>query len=183
MFILICTENLKILGITAVTKNETAEVVIRFFAEAIVVPLSPLKTFISENAACFNTKSTIAFMTARGITWKKVLAYDPMLNGRAKRKVGSLKKSVGKLFVGYTTGSEKEVHKGVYGFRRRPMDMGRSPLELLYSVLPRPSCEDPSVRHSVLNDGRTLENLETLYHPAEHFKGSVTDPVYLKREV
>lgn len=61
-------------------------------------PFGPPNTIISDNASCFSAMVVKKFVKNQGITWKSVLAYVPMSNGRAERMMGTLKKSIGRIF-------------------------------------------------------------------------------------
>lgn len=76
-------------------------------------------------------------MDASATTWKTVLEYSPMSNGRAGRMVGTLKAAVKKLVLASVGQWDTCLSKSVFGYRCRKMSGGSSPLELMYGTTPR----------------------------------------------
>lgn len=75
-------------------------------------------------------------MVLNGITWKTVLAYAPVSNGRAARMAGTRKKAIPKNVLESGTESEKELSQMLNGYRGTLAE-GRYPFELPYGAPPR----------------------------------------------
>lgn len=82
-----------------VMKDVTATTVIRFVEEELVHSFGPPKTIVSGNASCCTSEALQELITELGISWKTVLAYATMSNGRVERMVGTIEKSVDKIVV------------------------------------------------------------------------------------
>ena len=87
----------------------------------------PPWTIVSENATCFTASAVSSFMGPHGITWRTVLAFAPMSNGRAERMIGTLKTAVRKTVL--ETGMEwgKALTQVFYEYHRRALSDGVSP--------------------------------------------------------
>lgn len=72
----------------------TSDTVIYFMKTEVLYQFWPPRIIISDNATCFTTKKLQKFMKVNGTTWKTVLEYAPISNGRAERMVGTLKSAV-----------------------------------------------------------------------------------------
>ena len=139
------------------TVTWTAEEVLKFLNEEIIHCFGLPRVVVSDNATFFTASVLDAFMARNGITWKTVLPYAPMSNGRAERMVGTLKRSIRKTIVGAAYAIvrwDDALSHALYGYHRRKMEVGLSPSELLYEVLPRmaPGDQEPllgvaKVRH------------------------------------
>jgi len=160
--ILVCVEHMSNWPIAKITESTTSKAVIDFISEEIIPQFGPPKTVVSDNASCFTSKSLAEFMKRNDISWKTVLAYAPMSNGRAERMVGTLKSCIGRLCESQPRNWMKKLSQAVYGYRRRAMDSGVSPFELMYGVPPRLVSTDPVVGHEVGEEGRRLESLAAL---------------------
>ena len=139
-YILVAVEHLTGWAIARATETSTAEEVLRFMKEEIIYCFGLPRVVVSNNATCFTASVLDSFMARNGITWKTVLAYAPMSNGRAERMDSTLKRAIRKAILGSTPGRtnwDEALLKVLYGYRRRKMVVGLSPFELLYGVLPR----------------------------------------------
>ena len=76
-------------------------------------------------------------MAQHGITWRTVLAYAPISNGRAERMVGTLKAAIRKTVLEIGMEWDKALTQVLYGYHRRTMKNGVLPFELMYGVPPR----------------------------------------------
>ncbi len=71
-----------------------------------------------------------------------MLAYAPMSNGRAKRMVGTLKRAIKKMDLKESSSWYLVLPDALYGYRRRRLESGYSPFELLYGIPPRMEVDD-----------------------------------------
>ena len=94
---LIAVEHLTNWPIAVATKHSTTDVVIEFVLEEIINRFSPPRTIVSDNATCFTATGIQPLMREYGITWKTVMAYAPMSNGKAERMVGTLKHGMARI--------------------------------------------------------------------------------------
>ena len=136
-YMLVCVEHLTGWPIVESTASSTAAVVIDFVRKHILEPYGPPRVIVSDNATCFTATSLVAFMKNIGTRWKTVAAYAPMSNGRAERMVGTIKRSVGKMVYRERHTWDEKLPHALYGYRRRHLDSGLSPFQLLYGVVPR----------------------------------------------
>lgn len=90
----------------------------------MIKPFGVPKTGVSDKATCFISDALKSFIYKRGIEWKPVLAYAPMSDGRARRMVGNIKKSVGRLFDGSERSWEEQLNKAIYVYRGHPLEVG-----------------------------------------------------------
>ena len=89
------------------------------------------------------------FNRVQGIEWKTVLFYAPMCNGREDRMVKTIKSSIGKLIRDTGADWDQDVHQVIYGYCRRHLASGFSPLELMYGVPLRIVQDDGREREQV----------------------------------
>ena len=87
--------------------------------------------------------------------------------------VGTLKKCVGRLVADRKIEWEGEVSQAIYGYRRRPLQFGHSPFELMYGVPPRLVTSDPVIDNDTTEEGRRLENLAYIATRAARFENQV----------
>lgn len=73
---------------------------------------------MSDNAGCSNALALVNFMKEHGTTWKRVVAYTPMSNGKAEQVVGTLKKVVGRLVKGTQGRWSEKYDAAVAGYRK-----------------------------------------------------------------
>ena len=92
----IAVEHLTNWLIAVATKTTTAAEVIRFVNEEIIYSFGPPKTIIPDNANAFTATALVGFLPRRNISWRTVLAYAPMSNGKAERMVGTIKRAIRK---------------------------------------------------------------------------------------
>ena len=85
--------------IAIATADSTAQVVLDFVKREIMYSFGPPRTIASDNATCFTASAVYSFMAQHGITWRTVLAYATMSNGRAERMVGTLKAAARKTVL------------------------------------------------------------------------------------
>ena len=136
-FVLVAVEHLTGWPIAMATSDSTAQVVLKFVKREIMYSFGPPHTIVSDNATCFTASAVFSFMAQHGITWRTVLAYAPMSNGRAERMVGTLKTAVRKTVLETGMEWDKALIQVLYGYRRRALSNGVSPFELMYGVPPR----------------------------------------------
>ena len=133
-YILVAVEHLTGWPIARATATSTAEEVLKFVKEEIIHCFGLPRVVVSDNATCFTASVLESFMARNGITWKTVLAYAPMSNGRAERMIGTLKKAIRKVLLGSAPSAvnwDAALHRVLYGYRRRKIAVGLSPFELL----------------------------------------------------
>ena len=157
-FSLVAVEHLTGWPIASATKNAMANVVRRFMEMEVVNPFGPPRVvisengccftaevlasymrdivFISENGCCFTAEVLASYMRETGTTWKTILAYAPMSNGRAERMVGTLKKAVLKKTLFSHMEWDVALSQVVAGYRRRRLADGSSPFELIMAYRP-----------------------------------------------
>ena len=136
-FVLVAVEHLTGWPIAIATADSTARAVLDFVKREIVYSFGPSGTIVSDNATCFTASSVSSFMARHGITWRTVLAYAPMSNGRSETMVGTLKAAVRKTVLETGMEWDKAPTQVLYGYRRRAMKNGESPFELMYGVPPK----------------------------------------------
>lgn len=169
-YILIAVEHLTGWPLAWATETATAAEVVKFVKEEIIHSFGPPRTIVSDNATCFSAATLKNFIRNHDISWKPVLAYAPMSNGKAERMVGTLKRAIRKTLLGNGAPGaewEQELNQVLYGYRRRRMADGYSPFELMYGVGPRsqPGPElDPIPKGGV--HARELELLAALAYRA-----------------
>lgn len=93
-FLLVCVEHLNDWPIVAPTKRATAETVLQFRKDRILLPFGAPKVIVSDNGTCFTAKVLHDYMEKQGTTWKTVLAYAPLLSEKAERMVGTIERGV-----------------------------------------------------------------------------------------
>lgn len=76
-------------------------------------------------------------MESLEITWKTVLAYVAISNGREERIVGKINKSIGRLVLHNKEDWDSSLFAALQGYRRSPLSSRIYPFELLYEVKPR----------------------------------------------
>lgn len=54
---------------------------------------------MSDDATCFTADELKTFIRSILTKWRKLVAYAPMLNGRAEQMVGIVKDTIGRLVV------------------------------------------------------------------------------------
>lgn len=159
---LVCVDHFTSWPIVRATTDATAFTVMHFVDEEIIHPFPP-KTIVSDNAACFTTKTPMDFMTRHGVSWKYVLAYAQMSNVRSERMVGTIKKSLGWTVVLEPSTWPTAIPPTLLGHRRGPSSSGVSPFLLMYGVRPRLLCTDPSVMpQTTTGDDRRAAFLATV---------------------
>lgn len=136
-YLLICVEHLTGWPLVTPTRTATADEVIRFVQNEIILPFGHPRINVSGNATCFTAGVLQDYMLKMGITWKTVLAYAPMSNGRAERMVGTIKRAIGKMVLKNVQAWDEVLPSVLYGYRRRALSSGLSPYQLLYGVKPR----------------------------------------------
>ena len=134
---LLAVEYLTGWSIAIATADSTAQVVLDFVKKEIMYSFGPPWTIVSDNATCLTASAVSSFMAQHSITWRTVLAYAPMCNGRAERMVGTLKTTVRKTVLETGMEWDQALIQILYGYRRRALSNGVSPFELMYGVPPR----------------------------------------------
>ena len=134
---LVAVEHLTGFTIAIVNRDSTAQVVLKFVKREIMYFFGPPQTIISDKATCFTASAVSSLMAQHCITWRTVLTYAPMSNGRAEKMVGTLKAAVCKAVLEIGMEWDKAITEVLYGYRRRAMKNGVSPFESLYGVPPR----------------------------------------------
>lgn len=136
-FFLVCAEHLTGWPIVAATPRAAADIVLRFLKDKTVLQFGPPRTIISDNAMCFTAKILKNYLNEHGITWRTVLSYAPMSNGRAERMVRTIKHGLRRVL--HNSGKEWDaaVRDVAYGYCRHPSTNGKSSFQLLYGVKPR----------------------------------------------
>lgn len=81
-------------------------------------------------------------MEESGTKKHNIFAYEPISNGRAERMVGTIKSSIGRVFVSCLNKWDVVVGAVVFGYRHHPLRDGYSPFELLYGVMPKTFLSD-----------------------------------------
>ena len=155
--LLVCVEHLTGWPIVVPTNVATAEIVRDFVSTEIIHPFGIPKVVVSDNAQCFTANIMKEFCEQQGISWKTVLSYAPMSNGRAERMVKTVKSGVAKFVLDRGDYWDIHVRQIVYGYRRRPLASGYSPFELMYGIAPRMTQDDGRVANgpqSTLDDRR-----------------------------
>lgn len=94
---LICVEHLTNWPLAKEIKVTTAEKDIKVVEEEILHPFGLPTTVMSDNSSCFLAMEWKKFVEENGITWKTVLLYASMSNGKEERIVEMLKKSIGRM--------------------------------------------------------------------------------------
>ena len=133
-FVLVAVEHLTGWPIAIPTANSTSQMVLDFVKKEIMYSFGHPWTIVADNVTCFTASAVSSFMAQHGITWRTVLAYAPISNGRAERIVGTLKTAVRKTVVETGMEWDKALIQVFYGYRRRTLSNGVSPFELMYGV-------------------------------------------------
>lgn len=162
-FLLVSVEHLTGWPIVSPTKLATAQTVLNFIKQKIIPPFGAPKVVITDNGACFTAQVLQSFMRQCGTSWRTVLAYAPMSNGRAERMIRTLKHGIRRVLANGSIDRDEAVHKVVFGYCRRPLREAPSPFQLLYGVKPRILSTDVSRRfHAARGSGLTFWEVEIL---------------------
>lgn len=82
-------------------------------------------------------KAVQKYMKYMGIFFRPVLTYAPMSNGRAERMAGTIEHSKAKIISSTNQEIGQAQNKMLCGYRRRELNYGYPPFELLYGTRPR----------------------------------------------
>lgn len=136
-FVIIAVEHLTGWPIAWATESSTADTVINFVHEEIVLPFGPPRRIVSDNANAFTAGAVEDFMKKHGIEWNTVLAYAPMANGRAERMVATIKLSIKRTVIRTDLDWADSIPRILCGYRRRGRGTVPSPFQLMYGIRPR----------------------------------------------
>lgn len=161
-FMFVGGEHIEIGPIAKTTPTSTAKEGIEFLKDKIVAPFGSPPNVISDNATLFTAKALSEINKLPNITWKTLIAYAPMSNGRAERMSDIQTKSMTKSISECPEPWDDVLQNLLSGDRRLHLKNGPSPFQLLCGVPPRMSRDDLSCRVISSGDSHLWEELESV---------------------
>lgn len=140
-FVLITVEQLRRGKIASTTEDSAVRTVALFIQQEIIIQFVPPRRIVSYNGADFMAVSAQNFMRRKGVYWKVVLAYVPVIDG-TDRMVGTIQNAIEKSTLENEEAWAKVFPQVLYGYRRRDRCPSPSLFRMMYYTNPRMLASD-----------------------------------------